>query len=253
MRIQSIELPQDWEFVEVFSVCDMHIGDILFNHVEFHRFIQMVLAEPNRYLIVNGDILNNNLKNSAGSAFEDVIPPSEQKKEAKRMLSPVRHRILCMNGGNHEERSMREADQDVTEDMAESLGVPYQEDQNLVKLSVGKRPSGKPYVYTIYVTHGSGGGKKPGSILNSLEDLSKTITADVYVIGHAHKRIAHKAVTQHPDLRNNKVVEMEQLYVCTAGWLKYGGYPVRKMMRPQVRGAHPIVLSGTEKSATTII
>ena len=247
MRIQVLDLPYEWPFVELYSVNDLHIGDILFNHVKFYEFTQMILAEPYRFIAVNGDILNNNLKNSAGSAFEDIISPNDQKKEAKRMLMPLRERIACMNGGNHEERTKREAGMDVTEEIAESLGVPYNEDHNLLKVCVGKRPNGKKQVYTVYITHGSGGGKKPGSALNNIEELSKNILADVYIMSHVHKRIGHRAVFQEPDLRNGNIIYREQLYVISAGWLDYGGYPVQKMMRPQVRGANPVKLYGTEK------
>lgn len=208
----------------------------------------MILEKPNRFIVVNGDIINNNLKHSAGSPYEDIISPRDQKKEAQRMLLPLRERIACMNGGNHEERSKKEAGLDVTEEMADFLGVPYQEDQNLLKVTIGKRKdNSKKVVYTLYITHGSGGGKRPGSALNNIEDLSKNILADVYIMGHTHKLIAHRAIFQEPDLRNGKVVQREQLYVLSAGWLEYGGYPVRGLMRPQVRGAKPITLFGTEK------
>lgn len=237
----------------MYPVSDMHVGDILFNHVEFYNFSQMVLEEPNRYIVVNGDMLNNNLKHSAGSSFEDILSPNDQKKEVKRMLEPLKERIACMNGGNHEDRTKKEAGMDITEEIAEYLGVPYNEDQNLLKVCIGSRPNKKKYVYTLYITHGSGGGKKPGSALNNAEELSKTILADVYILGHTHKRIGHRAIFQEPDLRNGKVTEREQLYMMTAGWLDYGGYPVRKMMRPQVRGSNPVKLYGTQKKTELII
>jgi len=239
--------------MELYPVSDMHVGDILFNHVEFYEFTQMILAEPYRYIAVNGDILNNNLKHSAGSSFEDILSPNDQKKEAIRMLKPLRERIACINGGNHEERTKREAGMDVTEEIAEHLGVPYNEDHNLLKVCIGKGKNGKKQIYTVYITHGSGGGKKPGSALNNIEELSKNILADVYVMSHVHKLIGHRAVFQEPDLRNGKITYREQLYVISAGWLDYGGYPVQKMMRPQIRGANPIKLYGNEKKTELTI
>jgi predicted phosphodiesterase len=231
----------------------LHVGDILFNHVEFFRFTEFILEKPNRLVLLNGDIINNNLTNSAGSPFDDIISPNDQKKEAKRMLLPIRERIKACTGGNHEGRTKQNAGLDVTEEMAEALGVPYNEDEVFVKFMIGKRPNAKKFIYTLYMTHGNGGGRRPGNKLNNLEDLSKNILADIYVVGHGHARIGHKPIFRYPDLRNNKIVEMEQLFTMSAGWLKYGGYPVRKMMRPQVRGAHPITISGTHKEATTTI
>ena len=231
----------------------MHIGDALFHHVEFKRFVDFILEKENRFVVINGDIINNNLICSVGSPYDDLISPNDQKKEAKRMLMPLRERILCLNGGNHEERTKRKAGQDISEEIAESLGVAYNEDENFLRLSIGKRDNLKPYVYTIYITHGAGGGKLPGSTLNNIEALSKNILADVYIVGHSHRRIGHKSIFRYPDLRNNKIIEMTQLYVAAAGWLTYGGYPVRKMLRQQVRGSHPITLWGNRKEVTTTL
>ena len=232
---------------------DLHTGDILFHHVEFHRFTQFVLDDPYRYILVNGDIMNNNLVNSVGSPYDDLISPSDQKKEVKRMLLPLRDRIIAMTGGNHEARTKKNVGLDITEEIADSLGVAYNEDEVFVRINLGQRPNKKKFVYTIYMTHGNGGGKKPGGTLNNLEDLSKNILADIYIVGHGHKRLGHKAIFRYPDLRNNKIIEMEQLYTAAAGWLAYGGYPVRKMLRPQIRGSHPVTLYGDRKEATTTI
>ncbi len=249
----KVNLPEDWEYAEIYAVSDVHIGDALFNHVEFHKFVEYVLEDPHRLILLNGDIINNNLINSVGSPYEDLISPNDQKKEARRMLEPLRKRILVATGGNHENRTMRAAGLDITEEIAEWLGVPYRENEAIVKLSIGSGRNGKPVVYTLYMTHGSGGGKRPGSKLNNLEDLSRNIFADIYVVGHWHSRIGHKPIFRFPDHRHDRIVEVSQLFTASAGWLNYGGYAMQKMMRPQIRGAHPITISGTRKEATTTI
>lgn len=239
---------------EIYPVSDTHVGDILFHHVEFQRFIEFILEKPNRFIVLNGDLINNNLANSVGSVYEDIISPNDQIKEIVRMLLPVRERIWVMVGGNHEQRTKKEVSMDVTEHMAEKLGVPYSEDEAFLKVRIGKNPvNSKKLVYSIYMTHGNGGGKKPGGKLNNLEDLSKNILADIYIAGHGHTRLGHKPVFRLPDLRNNKIVEVEQLFTMAAGWLKYGGYPVRKMLRQQVRGSHPVRIYGTHKESTATI
>lgn len=253
IRIIVKELPGDWVKAEIYSVSDLHVGDVLFHHVEFQRFIEYILEEPYRFVLINGDIINNNLVNSQGSPYEDIISPNDQKKEIKRMLLPVKDRTVAMTGGNHEWRTKKLVGLDITEEIAEQLDVPYNEDEVFVKIAIGKTHNNKKHIYTIYMTHGSGGGKKAGGTLNNLEDLSKNIFADIYVVGHGHKRIGHKALFRMPDLRNGKITEIPQLYTSSAGWLSYGGYPVRKMYRPQIRGAHPITIYGDRKEATTTI
>ena len=247
--MQTIEsnLSVDFDFIELFPLSDLHVGDALSDSKLFYDFVQFILAEPYRYLMGLGDLINNNLKHSAGSTYEDIMSPGQQKKEIVRFLMPVRDRLLGMVGGNHEGRTKKEVDLDITEEVADKLGVPFREEEALWVIRFGnRRPSDKtkvrPYVYTVYGTHGSWGGKRPGSAINNAEDLSRGMLCDVYVAGHAHKRIGHRATIRIPDTRNGKVTEMEQLYVCASSWLKYGGYGARKSYRPQVRGTAPVVL-----------
>lgn len=205
------------------------------------------MAEPNRYVIVCGDIINNNLKNSVGSVYEDIIRPSDQKKLAKELLSQIQDRILVMVSGNHEDRSKKETDQDATEDMADYLRVPYREEDAVVKVAFRYESGKSENTFSIYVTHGSGGGKKPGSALNNVEALSMNILCDVYIVGHSHKKIGHKALFRIPDFINNVIREIEQLYVVSASWMNYGGYGKKKAYRPQARGSVPINLEGRSK------
>ncbi len=244
--------------MEIYQISDLHTGDLLFEHLKFYKFCQFLMEEENRFVAVNGDVINNNLTHSVGSPYDDIIAPNDQKKEVIRMLTPIRERILVMNAGNHEYRTKKLAGVDVTEEIADKLGVPYGEDESCLKITIGETENsrkGNPrkQTYTIYLTHGCSGGKRPGSVLNNVEDLSKNILADVYMVGHAHRRIGHKAVFRMPNLRTNKVDEIEQLYVIAAGWLQYGGYAVRMSLRPQVRGAHPVILWGTHKEVNTMI
>lgn len=244
--------------MELYQIADLHIGDMLFEHHKFYKFCQFLLEKENRYAVINGDIINNNIVGGVGSVYDDVISPGDQKREAKRMLAPIRDRILVLNIGNHEYRTKKLAGQDVGEEIAEALGVPYGEDEALLVLGVGETGNSREgrrrsNNYSIYLTHGCSGGKRPGQVLNNVEDLSRNILADVYMVGHAHRKIGHKAAFRYYERNKKAVVEMDQLYVVAAGWLAYGGYSVRKSLRPQVRGAHPVTLWGTHKEATTTL
>ena len=224
----------------------------------FHKFCQFLLEKENRFAVINGDIINNNLVHGVGSPYEDIVSPNDQKREAKRMLSVIKDRILALNIGNHEYRTKRLAGVDIGEEIAEHLGVPYGEEECFLKISLGetihsRKHNPRKHHYGVYLFHGCGGGSRPGQVLNKAEDLSRNILADVYMIGHAHRRIGHKASFRYLDTRTNKITEMDQLYVVAAGWLEYGGYAVRKALRPQVRGAKPVTFHGTHREVTTII
>lgn len=250
LKILCVELPEDFAEVELYPVSDLHIGDILSRIDEFEQFTDYILREPNRYILLLGDIINNNLKHSAGSVYEDIIPPHQQKKKAKELLKPLARRTIALVGGNHEYRTKKDTDQDISEDIAEYLNVPYYCDAVYIKLTFGRKYNGKRQCYSIYALHGFAGGRTSGNALNRVEELSKGIYADIYITGHTHKKIAHKALFMLPDLQNNVLRENEQLFINTASWMTFGGYGKRKGMRPQARGSVPIRLSGREKSMT---
>lgn len=170
-----------------------------------------------------------------------------QKKEAKRLLSYVKDRILVMVGGNHEQRTRREVGQDVTEDIAESLGVTYCPDEAVVKLAFGTKINKKPRVYAIYAAHGAFSGRRPGGVINRAEEAGWNVLADVYLFGHAHRALAYRSLVRVPDLHNNNLREVEPVTVIAPSWLRYGGYAARKQMRPQPRGWVSITLHAAER------
>jgi len=247
-KIICKQLPRELEEIELYAVADLHAGDTLSRMDEFMDFITFILERENRYIITLGDLMNNNLKSSVGSVYEDIIPPNQQKKEIVRQLEPARERILAMTGGNHEERTKKDADQDITEEIAYRVGATYAEDEIVLKLSFGEKPhNGKPQVYTIYASHGCAGGRKPGNALNWLVDMSGNIFADLYFAAHKHQRSSHRQIFRLPDLHNNNIREVEQLFVLTPSWLGYGGYARRRQYSPQVRGAAKVVLQAAPK------
>lgn len=252
-KILDIPLGASMETLELFPVSDLHLGSRQCDLELFRQFVSMVLDKPNRYLIINGDMINNNIIGAVGSPYEDTMTPREQKKRLKRELEPIAKRILCVVSGNHERRTKKVNDENPLEDIADYLGVPYREEDAFLKLSFGKGGNGKRIAYAIYVTHGTGGGKRPGSSLNNIEALTLNCFADIYIMGHVHRKTAHKALYLLPDLQNNIVREVEMLYVISSSWQSYGGYAKTKGMRPSALGSVPILLSGREKEAKAVI
>lgn len=236
--------------IEILPTADTHIGDLLSQEKQFIDFLSgYVLAKEHRYLLLVGDLINNNLRYSVGSPYDDFLSPSQQKKKVRELLLPVAEagRIIAATGGNHEGRTKQTADVDITEDICEFLGIPYAEDDGIVHLQTDAGD------YTIFFTHGSSGGKKPGAALNNLEALSLNVQADIYVIGHSHRKIAHKAQVRVPNLETGREEMKEQLYVVTGSWVLYGGYAKRKQYRPQAIGCTKIIIDGKTRNFYGIV
>ena len=161
LQLLPIELPEDLEYADLVVLSDMHVGDPLFDEQLFFRVRDWVLAEPNRYVICNGDLMNTATKDSVSDVYRETLNPSDQLRWLKKELAALRDRILCITEGNHEARITRATSINVLEQLAESLGLAdrYHPEGVLLKITLGRHRKHKKRVcYTIYVTHGRGGG-----------------------------------------------------------------------------------------------
>ena len=240
--IAHVDLPA----VNLFCVGDVHCGSSECEEELFRHDIEVMANNEHSRLILNGDLLECNLKKSKGDTYHQKYPPGEQKYIMREWLKPVADKILAIQGGNHDEGR---SDEDSTNirDLAEFLGVRYTDTEMLLKVPIGKGRNGKPIVYCIYATHGWSNGRMIGSKANNLHRLSDVVLADVYCIGHTHTQIAFPDEYYVPDLHNNNVRPIRRYYVNSGSYQGRGRYPKSKGMRPTVLGAPVAVLSGKEK------
>lgn len=257
MRYIKHELSRDIKSLEVYPLNDLHIGDSKTDLKLFEQFKQYILAQQNRYIILNGDLMNNAIKSSVSNCYNETMNPSDQKKWLISQLKELKSRILGITTGNHEARSKKEVDNDITYDIACKLDLEELYDENgiIIKISVGeRRDKQRQITYVFYVTHGSGGGKYVGSSVNNLENYGMSFEGvDIFVMGHVHKKNASRSSKLIVDVRNDTIYQRDVLHVISSAWQDYGGYAEKKMLRPSVKGDTPIVLSGTNKSFKAVI
>ncbi len=231
---------------------DLHFGSEDCDEDLLDQDLDQVRRDPSARAVFNGDLLQMDLKNSKGDVYAQKYPPREQKRILRAKLEPIAHKILVMLGGNHDEGRTQE-DSSPVEDMAEWLGVPYCRDQALLKVPVGKKPNGKPAVYTIYQTHGWAGGRVVGSKATNLHRLRDIVLADVYIISHTHQQLAFPGLYYIPDLYNGNVREVVQYFINTGSYQKRGRYPAQKGMPGVVLGTPVVQLSGRSKKVVVEI
>jgi predicted phosphodiesterase len=255
MRIIPFTFPAEWENIELYPLGDIHIGDPKTDIKLFQNFVKYIKEKENRIVVCVGDLLNNALKSSVSNVYNETMNPNEQRKWLAVELQPIKDRILCMVSGNHEYRTKKEADLDPIEWLSEKLGIKYySEDELAIKISFGEGYNQKPITYTFMLTHGAGGGKRPGSVINNLELYAMTLDgADVVIVGHSHRRFGYKFSPRVFDPRNNIVKQVDRLCVVSSSWQDFGGYAARKMLIPGTKGAEPIILNGRVKSAKAVI
>lgn len=225
------------EAIDIYPVADVHLGAVEHAENEWQAFLKRV-ENDNAYLILAGDLLNNSTRGTRfANPFDEVLRPREAKRRMVEYLEPLNDRILCVVSGNHEQRTIRDSDQDLTYDICAKLNIEhlYRENVAYMTVSVGVRANdAKPEcTYSFAVTHGSGGGIYTGAAVNRNERFGNIIDGlDCFVVGHVHKAFVSKPAKIVIDARNSVVKMRHYVVISCTSWLNYGGYAARAMLLP---------------------
>lgn len=248
------------ETVTIYPVADVHLGSPECDEYAWDVFRSRILAEKNAYLILHGDLMNNNTRSAVGSPFADLMRPREQKRLIMKQLEPLRDRILCCVSGNHERRSLKEADDDPTYDIMCKLDLEdvYRESMAFLHLTIGGHSNGdrvnlrRDASYTICVTHGAGGGALSGGTINRVERFARSVCGiDALIVGHSHNGIVSRPAQLVVDPHADRVKTRSIVCLSTTAWQRFGGYAAQKMLQPrQTTEDHPMVLRLSGKTNT---
>ncbi len=215
--------------VTIIPVSDIHLGSLECNEREWQSFCNNLLNQDDTYIVLVGDLINNSIRNSVANPFDEVLRPFEQKRRMISYLKPIKHKILAAVSGNHEYRTSKEVDQDITYDILCNLDLEniYRENIAFIKLRCGRN------VYGIAITHGNGGGTLTGAAVNKNERFSYTIEGlDCLITAHTHKGVLTRPNRMIFDLNKGIVTLKPCTVLTTESWLSYGGYAARKMLLP---------------------
>lgn len=244
----GVGVPED---VHIVPLADLHIGDAHSDLKKVDRLIDMVLTSQNTFCILGGDLMDTAIASSIGDTYLAALQPQQQLEEAVKRFGSLAEagKILAVLPGNHESRISKATGIDTTKLFAAQLGIShlYTPTTALIFLRVGKK-AGKPepFVYSIYCTHGSGGGRRPGGKINRLIDYGVIVDADIYVCGHTHMPMTAKQsyYRTNPQRRSCRLVE--KTFVNTASALNYGGYGDAQGYAP-ASTSYPIIhLNGSQ-------
>ena len=72
MKIISKDLPQ-FDNLEIYPLADVHTGDPLQDRKRLDNFIKKILIQDNRYVIVNGDIINNAVRHGVSDIYAEEL------------------------------------------------------------------------------------------------------------------------------------------------------------------------------------
>lgn len=228
--------------IQIMPLSDLHVGDPHSNMDLIKSNIARIQADENMYCILAGDLMNTAIVGSKSDSYGETMRPSEQLETCYDLFAPIVNKILCITPGNHEARITRTAGTDMTRLFARELGLQdiYCPDAGLVFVKFGKSEHSEPLVYSIYINHGHGGGRKVGGKLNGLQDFASIIDSDIFVVGHTHLPASFKQSSYRVHPGKSEAILHEQLFVNTAASLTYGGYGKANGYQPP-SNSYPII------------
>lgn len=240
--------------IKIYPISDVHFGAIECMEEKWQKFCGMIASEPNTYLILAGDLIQNGTRNSVGTGvFEQVYRPREQKRLMVECLKPVRDKIICMVGGNHERRTDKDTDSSPAFDIAAKLDLEdlYRENIAFLKLAFGdSKADGRTNpAYTFAVAHGFGSSIYTTNAAMRAERFGMAIDGiDAIIVGHIHKPQEFPVAKYIVDKYNEKVTTKPfEVFVCTS-WLENSGYGIQKLMQPTAFSLAHLELRGKKKA-----
>lgn len=223
--------------VKIWAVADVHIGARECDLDGFSAFLKRVENDPDSYLVIVGDVLNNGTRDSLTNVYEETMPPSAQVELAAELLEPVKGRILGAVGGNHEQRSAKVVDLDPLFQAFSILRIPEVYRQNFAFVRIVLERGCVTDHYALYLTHGKSANKQRRFAQSAVEGV------DAVIAGHTH----NGSVEKHARLvlSNRNAVSVKPLISMTAtSWLNYGGYSARGQFIPSATSDPQALLLG---------
>ena len=229
MKIVKHDLGPDMDTIKIMNLGDFHLGDSQFDEKLARETIEMIRDTPNMFAFINGDMINNAVRDSVSDIYTEEMTPEKQVDKLVEMFEPIKDKILGITSGNHEIRTYKQVGIDVMRMFAKYLDLEdvYDMEQVLAFISFGQNKHRKDIRHTVsvFVTH-QGGTK---ARLTSMSDI---VDADILFRGHYHHAQIHKLDIFKTDSRYKNVKPSTQMFVQNGACLKYGGYGAMKGYRP---------------------
>lgn len=248
MKAIRCDLP-DKGIIEIHPMADLHIGDFNSDYKMIMERIEYIKKTSGAYCVLDGDLMDTAIASSIGDTYGANLQPMEQLKQCVKIFEPIKDKILCVLSGNHENRIYKSDGLDITEIMCSQLGIheKYSPTTAVLFIRFGMQTAqhnGRPFLYTAYVTHGSGGGRKEGGKVNRLADLASIVDTDIYIHAHTHLPVIFKESFIRVNSSTSSIAAVDKLFVNTSASLNYGGYGDKQGYKPASKSCPVIYLDG---------
>lgn len=230
------------------------------NHDE-KRYLKMLewIKKKNCYVLGMGDYddfastgeragLRGAKLHSTSNRWLDDVCRERALKFAKEW-EPFKDRIIGMIEGNH--HYVFSDGITSTQLMCQYLGVKYLGLTSAILLKFIGR-SNKSANLTIFAHHGLGGGRRTGSSVNKVEDMERVLDADIYLMGHDHKKfLVNNSKLYLSNKLGNLKLKKKKILLARTGSFQLGyvdghdNYPSSLLMPPSDLGCVKIEMTPT--------
>jgi len=259
MKPIKVDLSADLKEIKVVPVSDYHFADPHSDHKKILEEIEYIKKNDDVFFTIQGDILDCAIASSIGDTYSAQYSPMDELRVCEELFAPIAHKCLCIVQGNHELRHYKSNGIAMAQLMAKQLKIEdrYSPTTAVVFLRFGSldkdRNHGRKVCYTLYVSHGNGGGRKEGGKIQRLADLAGVVDTDIYIVGHTHLPAVFKERFARPSTANSSITFCDKLYINSAAKLLYGGYGDYGNFKVPSTDTPVIILNGCRKEMRAIL
>lgn len=256
MQFNEINLKTKADNIQIFSVSCLHIGHKNHDKDQAEDYRNYILKTPDTYAISLGDDTENALPGDEkhnSMMWDQNMGPQEQFEAACEFWKPVAEagKLLLTTSSNHWYRTEGKTGISLAKQMniflknsakdAKSLQPAWGNWMAYLRLNVNKQS------YVIHAWHGAGGGTSPESALKNCRKQAESHHADLYLIGHYHKKLVYEDVYFGWPKGEPKPTERKRAYGATGCFLRWDeSYAERAGLPPAMRGAIKVQLGANE-------
>ncbi len=217
-QIRRIQVPNTTTWANIEPLSDIHVGSKFHDKTKFAEVIQRIKDDPSRYTFLMGDLFDATLPDNKFYDQETQDPElpelEDQFQYLLKALLPIRHKILGVHTGNHDERiRLRHFDNIVLRLVKElnrewidpalnapklETPIPYLGYMAITRLVFFRKfESGEEHIdssYDLFTWHGGYSGRRIGGNINNMEDIAAGWSADIYLSGHTHQLGVNKRI-----------------------------------------------------------
>jgi len=195
----------------LFPLSDLHLGSAQCD-LEFFDYWRKTFenAPDNKAIFLLGDLLE--FPKASLDAYSTVMTTHDALEGIIELLEPYKEYIKWCVSGNHEIRTMREHNFDVTKTIASRLGAKYSRNDFFEKVVEDDRE------FVIYAKHGTKTSKNQNLAMNNFIRDMADIDANLCMQGHNH------FCSFDSNYRRGYDDGDRRYYAFTGHFLKYDGY-----------------------------